>query len=72
MPPRLSETDVNTQGAFEVQPMCVYSLLGAQGVAAMVHESPFYGSRRPAAQKGSKLLRVSDLLTLGWVGLCVR
>eukprot|EP00197_Chlamydomonas_leiostraca_P007037 CAMPEP_0202860166 /NCGR_PEP_ID=MMETSP1391-20130828/1990_1 /ASSEMBLY_ACC=CAM_ASM_000867 /TAXON_ID=1034604 /ORGANISM="Chlamydomonas leiostraca, Strain SAG 11-49" /LENGTH=577 /DNA_ID=CAMNT_0049539305 /DNA_START=86 /DNA_END=1816 /DNA_ORIENTATION=- len=37
-----------------------------QGVASMVHESPFYGARRPAAQKGSKLLRVSDLLTLGW------
>ncbi|GIL81836.1 hypothetical protein Vretimale_1426 [Volvox reticuliferus] len=35
-------------------------------VCALVLESPFYGARRPAAQRGSKLLRVSDLLTLGW------
>lgn len=32
----------------------------------MVLESPFYGARKPAAQRGSKLLRVSDLLALGW------
>lgn len=32
----------------------------------MVLESPFYGARKPAAQRGSKLLRVSDLLTLGF------
>ncbi len=32
----------------------------------MVLESPFYGCRRPAAQQGSRLLRVSDLLTLGF------
>jgi hypothetical protein len=32
----------------------------------MVHESPFYGSRRPVDQRGSKLRHVSDLLTLGW------
>ncbi|EFJ51214.1 hypothetical protein VOLCADRAFT_43395, partial [Volvox carteri f. nagariensis] len=35
-------------------------------VCSLVLESPFYGARRPAAQRGSKLLRVSDLLTLGW------
>ncbi|GFH16315.1 uncharacterized protein HaLaN_12709 [Haematococcus lacustris] len=37
-----------------------------QGVTTMVHESPYYGARRPPQQRGSKLLRVSDLLTLGW------
>lgn len=37
-----------------------------QNICTLVLESPFYGSRRPAAQRGSKLLRVSDLLTLGW------
>ncbi len=48
-------------------------VLRAQGVCAVVLESPYYGARRPAAQKGSKLLRVSDLLALGWVsfGCCV-
>ncbi|KAG2425973.1 hypothetical protein HXX76_013344 [Chlamydomonas incerta] len=35
-------------------------------ICSLVLESPFYGARRPAAQRGSKLLRVSDLLTLGW------
>ncbi|GLC41459.1 hypothetical protein PLESTM_001198100 [Pleodorina starrii] len=35
-------------------------------VCSLVLESPFYGARRPAAQRGSKLQRVSDLLTLGW------
>ncbi|GFR48319.1 hypothetical protein Agub_g10201 [Astrephomene gubernaculifera] len=35
-------------------------------ICTLVLESPFYGARRPAAQRGSKLLRVSDLLTLGW------
>jgi hypothetical protein len=38
----------------------------AQGIAAFVLESPFYGARRPAAQSGSKLRHVSDLLALGW------
>ena len=36
-----------------------------QGVATMILESPYYGSRRPPYQEGSKLKRVSDLLTLG-------
>ena len=31
----------------------------------MILESPYYGSRRPPWQEGSKLHRVSDLLTLG-------
>lgn len=31
----------------------------------MALESPYYGSRRPPWQEGSKLVRVSDLLTLG-------
>ncbi|CAL8468337.1 g7877 [Coccomyxa elongata] len=37
----------------------------AKGVATMALESPYYGSRRPPWQEGSKLVRVSDLLTLG-------
>ncbi|KAF8057852.1 GAMMACAL1 [Scenedesmus sp. PABB004] len=37
-----------------------------QGVCQLVHESPYYGARRPAAQRGSKLCAVSDLLALGW------
>ena len=36
-----------------------------QGTATLVLESPFYGSRMPAVQTGSRLQRVSDLLTLG-------
>lgn len=28
-------------------------------------ESPYYGARRPAGQRGSKLRFVSDLLALG-------
>ncbi|KAG2499676.1 hypothetical protein HYH03_002611 [Edaphochlamys debaryana] len=35
-------------------------------ICSLVLESPFYGARKPEAQRGSKLLRVSDLLTLGW------
>lgn len=38
---------------------------GVQGIATMVLESPFYGSRKPHYQFASQLLRVSDLLTLG-------
>lgn len=38
----------------------------AQGISVMALESPFYGPRRPEAQRGSKLRVVSDLLTLGW------
>lgn len=36
-----------------------------QGVASLVLESPYYGTRRPPWQEGSKLRKVSDLLTLG-------
>lgn len=38
---------------------------GVQGIATMVLESPFYGSRKPHYQFASQLLKVSDLLTLG-------
>lgn len=38
----------------------------AQGVGTLVHESPYYGARRPSEQRGSKLCAVSDLLVLGW------
>lgn len=34
-------------------------------MATMILESPYYGARRPPWQEGSKLKRVSDLLTLG-------
>ena len=40
-------------------------LLHTQGVATIALESPYYGKRRPPWQEGSKLCRVSDLLTLG-------
>ncbi|KAL3158180.1 hypothetical protein ABBQ32_011769 [Trebouxia sp. C0010 RCD-2024] len=36
-----------------------------KGIATMVLESPFYGSRKPHYQFASQLLKVSDLLTLG-------
>ncbi|MEW5310100.1 MAG: hypothetical protein WDW38_001930 [Sanguina aurantia] len=36
-----------------------------QNISTLVLESPFYGSRKPAGQKGSKLLSVTDLLLLG-------
>eukprot|EP00899_Mesostigma_viride_P021086 jgi/Mesvir1/2897/Mv13970-RA.1 len=35
------------------------------GIASVILESPFYGSRRPKTQFGAKLLCVSDLLALG-------
>lgn len=35
-------------------------------MATLALESPFYGRRRPPAQRGAKLLHVADLLTLGW------
>ena len=41
-------------------------LLFSQGTSVLALESPFYGSRRPEGQKGSRLRVVSDLLTLGW------
>lgn len=34
-------------------------------IASMVLESPYYGSRKPKGQFGSRLRHVSDLLTLG-------
>ena len=37
------------------------------GISSVVLESPFYGSRRPPNQVGSKLRRVSDLAVLGRV-----
>ncbi|KAK9819238.1 hypothetical protein WJX81_000552 [Elliptochloris bilobata] len=37
----------------------------AQNVATLSLESPYYGARKPAAQSGSKLQRVSDLLMPG-------
>ena len=36
-----------------------------QNVATLSLESPYYGARKPPAQRGSKLQRVSDLLMLG-------
>ncbi|OQR91805.1 hypothetical protein THRCLA_08864 [Thraustotheca clavata] len=39
--------------------------LAKVGVATLVLEGPFYGCRKPADQKGSKLRRVSDLPILG-------
>ena len=36
-----------------------------QGTSTLVLESPFYGARMPKVQTGSRLQRVSDLLTLG-------
>ncbi len=36
-----------------------------QNVATLSLESPYYGARKPPAQRGSKLQRVSDLLILG-------
>lgn len=39
--------------------------LAARGVGSLALESPFYGVRKPEAQRGAKLRRVSDLLLLG-------
>jgi hypothetical protein len=39
--------------------------LVARGVGTLALESPFYGRRRPAGQRGARLARVSDLLLLG-------
>lgn len=39
--------------------------LVSEGYAVMILESPYYGTRRPPWQKGSKLRCVSDLLSLG-------
>jgi hypothetical protein len=40
------------------------SLLPA-GIGTLILESPYYGSRKPASQRGSKLLHVADLIKLG-------
>ena len=47
-------------------PSPCHSASPSQGVSVLALESPFYGPRRPEAQRGSKLRVVSDLLTLGW------
>ena len=39
--------------------------LVAHGIGSIALESPFYGVRKPAQQRGAKLRRVSDLLLLG-------
>ncbi|KAK2077217.1 hypothetical protein QBZ16_004851 [Prototheca wickerhamii] len=39
--------------------------LVAQGIGTVALESPYYGARKPARQRGAKLARVSDLLLLG-------
>ena len=39
--------------------------LVAQGIGTIALESPYYGARKPARQRGAKLARVSDLLLLG-------
>ncbi|DAZ99848.1 TPA: hypothetical protein N0F65_008591 [Lagenidium giganteum] len=39
--------------------------LARKGVATLILEGPYYGRRKPAEQKGSKLRRVSDLPILG-------
>ena len=44
--------------------------ISLQGVATLALESPYYGGRRPAGQRGAKLRAVSDLLTLGWATIC--
>lgn len=40
------------------------SLLPA-GIGTLILESPYYGSRKPPGQRGSKLLHVADLIKLG-------
>jgi hypothetical protein len=42
-------------------------LASQSGISSVILESPFYGSRRPRNQVGSKLRRVSDLAVLGRV-----
>eukprot|EP00871_Galdieria_phlegrea_P002756 jgi/Galph1/3481/GphlegSOOS_G2176.1 len=36
------------------------------GISSVILENPYYGSRKPCNQKGSKLTRVQDLLMLGF------
>mmetsp|Transcript_25198 Transcript_25198/g.70464 ORF Transcript_25198/g.70464 Transcript_25198/m.70464 type:complete len:399 (-) Transcript_25198:148-1344(-) len=51
------------------------SPLLSQNVATLALESPYYGTRRPAGQQGSRLHHVADLLALGRTtimeGLCL-
>ena len=35
------------------------------GIGSLILESPYYGSRKPLGQRGSKLLHVADLIKLG-------
>lgn len=36
-----------------------------QGIGALVLENPYYGARRPAAQRGSDIATVADLMVMG-------
>lgn len=49
------------------RPSAPHHLKLMQNISTLVLESPFYGLRKPAGQKGSKLLSVTDLLLLGLI-----
>jgi len=45
--------------------LCVAYPLAVRGVATLILEGPYYGSRKPAGQVGSKLAALMDLCILG-------
>lgn len=46
---------------------CVSYPLARLGIGSLILEGPYYGSRRPPEQRGSKLATLTDLPLLGWV-----
>jgi hypothetical protein len=46
--------------------LAVPMALGPQKLGALLLEGPFYGARRPEAQRGAKVRSVADLFVLGW------
>ena len=50
---------------YDVRRMMMWPLAAQHGIASLILQSPYYGERKPAWQRGAKLEHVSDLLSLG-------
>ena len=50
---------------FVMRRLIMWPLARDQGIASLILQVPFYGDRKPAWQRGTKLEHVSDLLSAG-------
>jgi len=50
---------------FVMRRLMMWPLARDQGIASLILQVPFYGDRKPAWQRGTKLEHVSDLLSAG-------